>query len=312
MNLFQAHFEEKAAQIMQLEDQRTEYFKNRENLERKEKRVVDAQKIKASPEVKQGQTWATESNMMNLREKEAKIDTNLRKAREQQESLKEHIAQLTDHSQQLSRICDKALTFSLLNEESQPLASACARIQTVDFDVAFPRHDSINTARASSQALFELTNKLMSSHIYELVTDITQFVDQVSSEIDSSELSRLTALSRELTHALGQATRLRSGELLVDALHTYLAELITYRPLGRASPFLRAATRYIAWGLANYLSYWLRNKQSSPLLDMDQQKVCDDYLKLVVTLALLEERMEGNLISSEGIIIVREPRLQNS
>jgi hypothetical protein len=179
----------------------------------------------------------------------------------------------------------------------------------LNFDYVLPGPD-----RRMSEEMLTSIYVSVRTHIRDLVTEVTQLTSTASDEIDNYELSGLTTLSHELSQIFEHATFQRKIESLTDALHSFLTELNKHRPLGRASPLLRAAIQYSSWELAEHLSYWLGEKQTSKAQHMNRpgqngtnpQKVLDSYLDIAMTLALLEERIEGKQSPSEGIVLVRE------
>jgi len=307
MNSLQDGIAARSTQIQALEAQRTQYLRDQAQQQKRERRAkARATQVRISPETNRRGKETIEADLENLRKQATDITANLKQAQEQQGVLQKQLVQLTAHLRHLSSICDNVLAFALSYDQSQSLTSALAQNAALNFDVVLLR--SGLRIRPAMLVSFLVVNR----HIRDLVAAVTQFVSTASSDIDNRELSNLTSLSHELTQVHEHVTFQHNIELLVDTLHSFLAELITHHPLGRATPLLRAAIRHSAWELAECLSYWLGKKQVSPLLPTNLLKVRDAYIDIAVTLALLEERIEGKLPPIEGIVLVRERRQQAS
>jgi energy-coupling factor transporter ATP-binding protein EcfA2 len=302
LNVLQTRIAGHSAQITTLGAQRTQYQGDltlrEDQLKEQERRAnASATRVNIPRKINQGQSSATEADLKGLRQKESDIATKLEKAQEQ----REQIAQLTNHLRKLSKACDHAFASTLTYDGSQPLATALARNPLLHFDVV------LGPSRRIDPAMLVSFSVLVNLSLWDFVKAVTQFASTASGSVDDRELTELTNLLHELTGAL-QTTFQRNVELLVGILHSFLAELITCRPLGGASSPLRAAIRYSAWALADCLAYWPREKQASPSSRRDSLKMRDACLDVAVALALLEDRIEGNLASSEGIVLVRERR----
>lgn len=312
MNSLQANIAKLSTQITTLEAQRAQHLRDQVKLKEQEKRAeAFPTYVSTSRSTNQGKIESSRADLERLRKQEADISTNLKQEQEQLEVHREQFSHLTAHLSVLSSICDNTLAFALTYDEIQPLMRALAGRPALNFDIVLPSSDSqIKTAQASSQAIFASIYRLASTHLQELANAVTELTNLVPSKIDNRELTKLLNLSHELTRVFAHVNFQRNLELLVDVLHSSLAELITHRPLGSSIPLLRSATRYSAWGLALYLSYWSGIKPALPPIQVDPLKVRDTFLGIAVALALLEERIESNREPCEGIVIVREHRQQ--
>ena len=71
---------------------------------------------------------------------------------------------------------------------------------------------------------------------------------------------------------------------------------------------MRFTVRYLARGLADYLSYWswkelFSEEEQENRID---QHVLDTLMDIYMTFAILEVRIEGRLPVCEGILLVKE------
>jgi len=254
---------------------------------------------------------AIEDRLARLGENETAMKAELKEAQEQQKALEAQLSQLTAFTRSLSYLCDEMLAVALSYNSDQMLTRVLARNRALNFDYVLAR-----PARNTSAAALRSIGSLTRAHTRDVIAAVAQFTSTASGIVEVQDLSKLNDLSRELAGILEHATFQRYVELLADTFHSLLAELITQRPLGQASLLLRAAVRYCAWGLAECLSYWLATVQVSASQSPNQpgrqgvnpQHVLDAYLDIAVTLALLEERIEGSLQPNEGIVLVRERR----
>ena len=241
--------------------------------------------------------------MALIREQETKIKAFYDDAYEQQVALQAKRSQLAQLTRMLTNLCDKTLAFALNYNSNQALSSALSRNPGLNFDYVLDR-----STRITNSAVIESISEMVTNHKDELLSDIAQFIVIASGEIDVQDLSRLTNLSHLLASTFEKANYQRYVRLIDNTLQYFLAELIKHRPLGQASPLLRAAIRYIAWVLGEHLTFWLSKEAINTSQHLDRQRTLETYLNLAVSLALLEERIEEKLLPTEGVVLMRERR----
>ncbi len=291
-------FDQIEQEIEQLKKQEQEEFA------KQQKRVSKPSRFRIIQEVDYTRKESIETQLARLDEEEKAINAELEQAQGQQKALGAQITQLIALIRSLSQSCEHVFAFAFTYNSNQTLTNALAFHRqhpnvALNFDL-FP----VRLVLGIGPDALAYVGEQVRAYIRKVSTDVTQFTRSASGTIDNHDHARLNELSYELASMLEHATLQRYVDSLVTTLHRFLVELVTQRPLGRASPLLRVAIRYCAWELAEYLSYWLENAQVPYRKGV--QEVLVAYLDIAITLALLEERIEGKLLPVEGIVLVRE------
>ena len=287
-----------------LEDQRTQVQQQLNQLNRKLLRANSSSTQLRTTQQFDHKRNEIENQLVHLQVQEKEEKAKYEVAYELQMALQAQLAQLTNYTSLLTSICDQMLAFALHYDSNQKLSSVLDNIPGLDFDDVFGRIRRNLDARA-----VDSISELVYTHRDELLRGLAQFTSIASSEINIYELSKLTNLSHALASIIDHGYFQHHIRLLDDTLQSFLVELIKHRPLGQASPILRSAIRYFAWGLGEHLTYWLSKEgNSTTSIHTDLRRILDAYLNLAVALALLEERIEEKMSPTEGIVLIRERR----
>jgi hypothetical protein len=233
-------------------------------------------------------------------------------ALEKEEKEKQEYDTFSLHASEFYKICDdfslftpSTLADNTSNGNAQPfyqlLSKAVKRNKWLNLD-----HILVSTNSGN----FDVYSYI-STFIRELTKRLSVYYDKVNIKINNynikSEIGKALDNSRQLASILS----IENVQKLGDLLRSCLRKLTADRSLIREQ-LTRFYIRYFAKMLTKHLSDWLPSKGFREMsgVDVDRyQNLVGKYSDLYVAFVLLEERINGELLANEGILIVKERRI---
>jgi NACHT domain len=234
--------------------------------------------------------------------------TDLEDARKNEQAQKSERDNFRDRTHLFLSECGRLLSRTSIYNRDDGFSSSLARNQVIDLDGVLVSFDE-----SIKDEIFRVS-KCASGYVHDLVSVYERHRAIINvNNPNPTESDKTVLMLRRLLYDPSLDTR---AETLDKTIWSYLRSLSSGRPVGRrtiAFTLMRFATRYLTRVLVDYLSYWLwkelfsKEGQESGV----NRRALDILFDLYMTFAMLEERVEGRLLASEGILIVKE-RLQSS
>ncbi|HWS83173.1 MAG TPA: hypothetical protein VN207_02830 [Ktedonobacteraceae bacterium] len=243
----------------------------------------------------------------DARKQEYNLAKKLESAKDEAKNAKQQLDSFSSFANKFYKIYK---VFSLFRStDSNALSAALANTQWLNLD-------RILAARANEKALDNVC-AIINHNIEELTNrlDLFQRESDIAFANIESDIDNALTNARKLVHQFDQITVGRYVQKLDDVLRFCCGQLATNeKRSSMKNRRSRLHIRYFAKALAEHLSYWLQKELFSSDDSFDSfstfQSMSRFYFDIYVAFALLEERINGNLSASEGILIVREQSTQ--
>jgi hypothetical protein len=289
----------------------------KQSIDKKKKKLEDIQR---NIEVNKLQRNQIPKDLENVIIQESKLTKQLEGTNEEERRARQNFESASNQQSKLKKPHKEACydldetrrqlsSFSILAQEfdaiyngfscyaSSPISNALARNQTLDLDYILIFEENENALNdfcdVVNRSIQELTNRL-DDFFHESGITFADILPNLNHAVTSA---------RDLADQFNLITSKRYIQELDHLLWRWLHWLYENRSRVRSKRRTCLYIRYFAKIFALYQSY-----ADSFLI---AQSVFSRYSDIYIAFALLEERINGNLSASEGILIVKEPRGEN-